>query len=265
MTSPELIIYYGVETPLLKVSHQLKNTLIVLQDYHPLVQQRVYADYFPNAERFLYFNCCKIPIEGNDLPLDEMKFAQKDNAWNCLTLDLKRENHRKYLLKKASKLLELEGVNGFFIDDLDVWGNSPQDQKALLNFLSELEKLLPEKFDFIFNRGFPFWANKSHKLRAVIVEDVGFQSCAMLSLTDQKWLEQILNIHVPLILHKSETVSVFFLDYKNHTNELLKNSVYLHHLLNEFQQHEAIQFLTSETRNLNQWPLKLQLPISSFV
>jgi hypothetical protein len=258
MMKQELILYYGTETPLLTVSHQLKNSFVVLQDYHPIVQHRVYADYFPLAERFLYFNCCKIPMEGNDLPASEIKFAQKDSLWNCLTLDLKRTNHRNYLLQKASKLLEYEGVNGFFIDDLDVWGNSPQDQKALLGFLTELESLLPEKFYFIFNRGFPFWASKSHKLKAVIVEDVGFQSCTKLNLQDQKWLSQILHLHVPLILHKSQSVSVFFLDYENKTKDLNKNAMYLHDLLKEFEEHPSIQFLRSESRNLNQWPLKLQ-------
>jgi hypothetical protein len=260
MNKTEIILYYGIETPFLTVSHKLKNTLIVLQDYHPIVQQRVFKEYFPEAERFLYFNCCKIPFNQDWITPNELKFAKKDQNWNCLILDLNRKVHREFLLKKATNLIEYQGVSGFFMDDLDVWGNTPQDQRALLLFLEELERIVPVDFKFIFNRGFPFWACQSQRIRAVMIEDVGYDSCQTLCTQDQNWLEQTLSIHVPLILHKRNNISVFFLEYvhENLKRDIKKNS--LMKLFDEFNQQESIHFMRSNTRNLNQWPQKLQKP-----
>jgi hypothetical protein len=51
-----LIIYYGTELPAQERARQLRDSTVVLQPYHPLCELGGFADYFPHALRFVYFN-----------------------------------------------------------------------------------------------------------------------------------------------------------------------------------------------------------------
>ncbi|MFZ4712728.1 MAG: hypothetical protein ACOYL6_03365 [Bacteriovoracaceae bacterium] len=255
----DVLFYYGLETPPLSTTLGLSDSYIILQDYHPLVQQGVFAEYFPLADRYLYWNSCKVPKSLCHLPPEEIVFAEYQAEWDCYILDLKRPMHREILILKAIELMSHFGVQGLFVDDLDVWSDNPQRQKILLNFLDELETRLPQNFSYIFNRGFPFWSKKSDKLKAVLIEDVGPSSALRLSQGAHDWLYNTLKIQVPLLLHKAPHVSILFLEYESDISSIdfiqsIEADSPLGVLFDSYTSNESIAVLTSVGRKLDLWP-----------
>lgn len=266
MKIKNLHFYYGVEAP--DFDNPLMEedgTAIVLQDYHPIVQQGVFGDYFPQAKHYLYWNCCKVARTECTLSEEELTFAQYQPEWDCYLLDLTREAHKEILINRALKLANYFGVDGLFVDDLDSWSSGPDKQKILLLFLDELETKLPGRFTFIFNRGFPFWGKKSDRLAAVLIEDVGPNTLNSLDHIGQQWLLNTLKMHIPLLLKRAPHVSIFFLQYTDSSHSVdftLSTSLtsQLTALFDTFLALSSISALTAKTRKLDQWPQGFQYP-----
>jgi hypothetical protein len=209
-----LTLYYGMDIPQLSAA-QNERGAVVLQDYHPLVQDGVYDLYFLNANRFIYWNCCKVPRIQCHLPQEELIFCEYQAQYDCYILDLKRPLHRKFIIDRALTLASYPGVQGFFVDDLDVYSNNPLGIHALVQLFTELDLLLSSDFRYIYNRGFSFWSRCSDRLVAIVLENIGPLSFKRCTSLEKSWVQQRLSIHIPLLRLKRPDVTIFYLDYLN--------------------------------------------------
>jgi len=135
---------------------------------------------------------------------------------------LTRPVHRQLLLKRALKLTSYPGVQGFFVDDLDVYCGDPHRIKSLILLFDELDEHLPVDFKYIYNRGFAFWSRSSHRLAAIVLENIGPLALTQTNRPENAWLEQRLKLHLPLLRQKLPDISIFYLDLFAFFSFLLK-------------------------------------------
>jgi hypothetical protein len=258
MKIDNLKLYYGMDIPSLTAA-QNETGAVVLQDYHPLVQDGVFDLYFNQAHRFIYWNCCKVPRTECDLSHDELIYCEYQAQYDCYILDLKRTRHRQLLIDRALKLAHYPGIQGFFVDDLDVYCSDPHKVGSLVLLFEELENVLPLDFKYIYNRGFAFWARCYGRLAAIVLENVGPLSFNANTSSENSWLQQRLSIHIPLLRLNCPDVTIFYLDYMDSIDPVIST-----HSLSNLCASEALTGISAElnnikhivclSRNLDLWP-----------
>lgn len=150
------VIYYGTELPARSRARRLRDTSVVLQPYHPLCQTGGFADYFPHARRFVYFNPTAVQAGLLATPQVRAAIVGYDPAWDLERLDLRSAAARRFAAAQGRAALRVEGVHGLFVDDLDRWDH-PGDRPHAHAVLRAVMAGRPRPAAWFVNRGFGFW------------------------------------------------------------------------------------------------------------
>lgn len=184
-----LIIYYGTEMPNRELTRKLRDTTVVLQPYHALCQSGLFADYFPQAQRFVYFNPTAAHTDllaGRD---GGVAVLGHDDFWDVERIDLRKKSARKLAIEQGQKALSFPGIDGLFVDDLDRW-DRPELRRhatAVLRAVAGAQIQHPEWF---INRGFGFWRRAQH-LSAVLLENLTPYQVDRMNSDEISWLTTV--------------------------------------------------------------------------
>ncbi len=206
-----LIIYYGMKVPKIEETIKLTNTLVVLQSYHPIFAQNFYQNFFPNCNRYVYWNCSKVHL-SEVIDNKDIAILNTDPIWNTLIVDLKHKKTREFIIQNALSLLESNQVEGLFVDDLDVWSNTPKEQVVLTQLIEELKSTYGKPINFIFNRGLPFW-HKEKNLKAVLLESVYPEKIDWVLSSELDWIENLMNLNLKVLSLNEVKVPLFSMKY----------------------------------------------------
>ena len=196
MTAHQPIIYYGTELPSRARARELKNISVVLQTYHPLCQLNRFADYFPHAQRYVYFNPTVVPRQFSTDPQLRAVTLEYDTKWNLQRLDLKHPAARHFVITQGKLALQTKSVHGLFIDDLDRW-DSPSRRRYAYSVLRELASERIRSTSWFINRGFGFWKRLSG-LAAVLLEEISPCLLDHLNPADLSWVTAVV---LPALRH----------------------------------------------------------------
>lgn len=216
MLSPvdDFVLYYGTEIPDIHVCRKLKNKAIVLQWYHPLCIQGLFAEFFPDCQRYIYWNCTRIHEDEYEQCSKNLKTLSYDSHWKTYVLDIKHDQEKDYIIAKAKEALTSHQIHGLFVDDLDTWGGNPLQQNVLLELFSSLEKEIDRKFSYFINRGFPFW-HRLKNIDCIVVENLSLADVFSVKKVDLKWLDEILSMNFKVLNLRTNKVPVFTISYNN--------------------------------------------------
>lgn len=201
-----LTLYYGMDYPALAAAEHYTG-MVVLQPYHPLVAAGQFAEIFPRADRYLYYNPVKTYGSAAMLDFASERLGPRGDqpfeAWLTCPRDLERQKRAE-----AERLLAIPGTCGLFVDDLDHWllDDSRFDQGCALL------KAIARKAEgrLILNRGFRFWP-ELERIDAVLLENVGPYDIAKLTAPgceqDIRWLHRQLSSYLPSLQPSSRASS----------------------------------------------------------
>jgi len=125
-----LIIYHGTENPEPKWAGALVDHIVVLQPYHPIVQTEEFAKWFPGVDRHVYVNPTSVDLERCQVSTD-LVFYDPQDRWQLPRLRI--PEGLEFALDDAKRLAGLEGVDGLFVDDVDLLERT--NRSAALNYL----------------------------------------------------------------------------------------------------------------------------------
>ena len=257
-SSPQMdcIIYYGTEIPSPKKTLPLENTHIILQDYHPLVQEGMFKAFFPNCVRYLYWNPSRIPIAQFEKLPDQPPILGIDQTWGTVYLDLGQERGMAFALRNALALLTPErGAHGLFVDNADDWCGSLQAIRTLKSLLDSVyagNAYFETKFSL--NRGFPLWHN-TKGIASVILEDFDLDSLLHEDEQSFLWHKKIHDIYISLIGIQNPEIPLFCLSYSNNKNANAFNNSYTKERLLTYQSMKSLVKREIFCHpQLNQWP-----------
>lgn len=210
----QFIIYYGLEIPDPLKTRNLNGGFIVLQDYNPLVAQGLFQEFFPNQQRFLYWNPSKIWVNSNDEQTYYLPKLDFDPHWNTASLDLSKTESRSYVVHKALQLLSLPGVQGLFVDDLDRSSEGRVDHEIMLSIFTEIENKSFSDVHYILNRGFSFWTHVNN-ISAIFLEGITREFPNFANYEDLKWIQNNLLLRLKLLKAIKPQIPIFGLSYKS--------------------------------------------------
>lgn len=204
----ELLLYYGQSYPCLEAAEHYEG-MVVLQPYHPIVTGSQYAQIFPNAQRYLYYNPVKtwgkpemltFAADGeNPLPsaIVQGGAAADFDLGSWLAVE---RNLEKAKLAEAGQLMDIPGVVGLFVDDIDHW---LVEECRFAPGLAMLQRIAnAARGRLILNRGFRFWPKLS-SIDAVVLENLGPHDIAKLAcpsrVQDLRWLHHELSQFLPAL------------------------------------------------------------------
>lgn len=196
------MIYYGMDDPNFAAAEGYRGR-VVLQSYHPLVATGRYAEVFPHAERYLYYNPVKTYGEGEIL-----LFGQEQDELEA----------RK--LTESLQLMSIAGACGLFVDDCDHWLLEGKRLDQGQEFLAQIAHNAGGRL--ILNRGFSFWPSLQAQgaLAAVVLENIG--PCDIAALAEEgcrgdlQWLyEQLSRSLTALRMSDKAPPQVFSLSYRS--------------------------------------------------
>jgi hypothetical protein len=164
------IIYYGTELPMRSRARQVRDAVVVLQPYHPLCEFGGFADYFPNARRFVYFNPTAAHARLLTDPHVKAATLGYDAIWDLERLDLRCGAARRFAIAQGQMALRIPGVHGLFVDDLDRW-DDPAGRRHARAVLGAVTAARTCPTAWFVNRGFGFW-KRLPGLAAVLLEEL---------------------------------------------------------------------------------------------
>jgi len=129
------IIYHGTENPDPEWANALTDHIVVLQPYHQIVQNGEFADWFPGVQRHLYVNPTSVDLERCQISAD-LVFYDPQDRWHLPRLRI--PEGLEFALRDARRLSEIEGVDGLFVDDVDLLERT--NRAAALRYLREVSK-----------------------------------------------------------------------------------------------------------------------------
>jgi hypothetical protein len=183
------IIYYGTGLPVRERARQLRDAIVVLQPYHPLCEFGGFADYFPHAWRFVYFNPTAAHTRLLTDPGVRAATLGYDATWDLERLDLRSGAARGFAIAQGRMALRIDGVHGLFVDDLDRWDN-PADRHHAYAVLDALITSNTYPIAWFLNRGFGFW-KRLHGLAAVLLEDLGPYQLDRMDSSELSWVTTV--------------------------------------------------------------------------
>ncbi len=255
----DCLFYYGSQVPLLAKTKVLKNTNVILQDYHPVVHQGLFKEFFPHCQRFLYLNVSH--IHRNELSLYDinLKDLKYNPEWETYLLNLNLQSTADLIITKAKSLLKIEGVDGIFIDDLDFWCEFPEIRLAFTELLNKIKNAREREVKFIVNRGFPLW-NKIEGLEAIVLENIYPEQIYTAREIDLSWFENLIRLNFSLMHFDKKEVPVFGLKYLGNDDDVefdrdfesgeKRDSLYR-------EMNKNILKTLKYERSFNQWPQQL--------
>lgn len=190
VTMRSAVFYYGRDLPSDQISAAgIGQARIVLQPYHPLLTADRFADYFPNCSLFVYWNPTGVHADTLKDAREHVKLLEPDPVWNLARLDLRSAASRRFAVRQGLRALNDSGtcVTGLFVDDLDLWSDSSQQDTAIEVVSSVLMQAGRDVSLFI-NRAFPLWPLLPG-IDAVLLEGVtpGLVDC--MSESELTWIE----------------------------------------------------------------------------
>lgn len=189
------IIYYGTTTPARERTRRLRDVAVVLQLYHPLCQSGAFADYFPNARRFVYFNPTAATPPLTD-PKVQAATLGYDATWNLERLDLRRAAARRFATAQGLSALTVAGAHGLFVDDLDRWDH-PAGRCHARAVLRAVASEHPQPPAWFFNRGFGFW-KRMPCLTGALLESLTPYQVDRMGPSDLTWVTRVV---LPALRH----------------------------------------------------------------
>ena len=204
-----LIIYYGTELPTQDRARQLRDATVVLQPYHPLCEFGGFADYFPHALRFVYFNPTAAHPQLVIDPHVKAATLGHDARWNLERLDLRRGAARRFAITQGQLALRIAGVHGLFVDDLD-WWDHPTGRRHARSVLGAVTDARACPTAWFVNRGFGFW-KRLPGLAAVLLEGLSPYQLDRMDLLESSWAITVL---LPALRHaRARGADVYSLTY----------------------------------------------------
>lgn len=191
-----LIIYYGTELPVQERARQLRDSTVVLQPYHPLCEFGGFADYFPHARRFVYFNPTATHPQLLTDPHVKAATLGYDARWDLERLDLRRGAARRFAIMQGQVALRIAGVHGLFVDDLD-WWDHPAGRRHARTVLGAVTDARACPTMWFVNRGFGFW-KRLPGLAAVLLEGLSPYQLDRMDPLESSWATRVL---LPALRH----------------------------------------------------------------
>lgn len=202
-------MYYGEALPNLRAAQALQDCDVVLQPYHPLVRSGQFDAYFPHCRRFVYWNPSGVYGENLIGLAQPVRLEVWDPRWKIARLDLTDEATRAYVVDYAVTTLSGAGVDGLFVDDLDLWSQGRR-QGALRAVLDSVAVKAGDEFRWFFNRGFPMWRGTPN-LHAVMLEELTPYDVEHRGVADESWLNRV--VLPPLERAKRADVRAYAMTY----------------------------------------------------
>lgn len=203
------VIYYGTDLPLQIQSQQLRDAIVVLQPYHPLCQSGEFANYFPDARRFVYFNPTAVHERLLTDPEVQTAILSHDPAWDLYRLDLRRVAARRFVIKQGLIAMQVAGVHGLFVDDLDKW-DYPSGRRYARTVLMDIVRGHDRQIEWFVNRGFGFW-NHLPSISAVLLEELSPYQLDRMDPLQLSWVRTV--VLRALNLARSRGAAMYSLTY----------------------------------------------------
>ena len=145
-------------------------------------------------------------------------------------------------------LLSYEGVQGLFVDDLDLLCQTPKQRSWAIRVINQIYND-SRGCRFFLNRGFSLW-HRIQGIEAILLEGITPETVNEFTPSDAQWLDFVFKTHIQLALARPSKPSFFGLDYRNHAYKEENRHSYSR-LANQFLE-LLDQSVTSET-SLNSW------------
>lgn len=255
----DCLFYYGTEVPKLSRTIGLNETNVILQDYHPIVAQGLYGEFFPLCKRFIYLNVSHVhrnELVNFDISLKGLKYNEE---WQTYLLDLEQPLTFDLILKKAKKILSIEGVDGLFFDDVDFWATTPSLRMKFVELVEAIKRESKKEIRFILNRGFPFWTKLS-SLEAIVLENIFPEKIYTSAYQDLSWFETLLTLNFSVLKERDLGIPVYGLKYSGNDDDVtfdrdFENAERRDSLFAEMNKN-IFKTLKYE-RNFDRWPTQL--------
>src|SRR5689334_3976100 len=106
VTGADCILYYGVDIPNARRTRALTDGFLVLQPYHPICADCLYAEFFPGLRRFVYWNPTRLPLDDYRA-VGEPRALGRDERWGTVLLDLDDAGCIEIMSERAARLLAI--------------------------------------------------------------------------------------------------------------------------------------------------------------
>jgi hypothetical protein len=186
----DLCIYFGTAEPDPAWAASLRDIDVVLEPYHPVVQERRFAATFPHARRFVYVNPTTVDpwlLERSPVPPPLIGY---DERWNLPRLDLDQTAGFDWAVDTAVRIAQEQGhgIDGLFVDDLDRL--IPGRRDTAIDYLVQVAVRLGREPGWFVNRGFELWPF-IEGLDAVLLEDITPHLVAFRVISDVRWMREV--------------------------------------------------------------------------
>ncbi|RIX28797.1 hypothetical protein [Amnibacterium setariae] len=184
-------IYFGVEPPETPLLTAIGTGDVVLEPYHPLVQDGGFADVFPHCRRYVYVNPTTVDPWHYDRMADPPPITGRDARWGLPRLDLDRPEALDWAVAQAVAAFAADGARstGLFVDDLDRM--LPNRAELAIEYLARVGERTPHEPRWFLNRGFALWP-LVEALDAVLLEDLTPEVVGFRSVDESRWMDEVL-------------------------------------------------------------------------
>jgi hypothetical protein len=185
-----LCIYFGTAQPDPDWARSLVDADVVLEPYHPIVQEHRFAEVFPSARRFVYVNPTTVDPWLLDRSPNRPPLLGYDERWNLPRLDLGQEEAFDWAVDTAVAIGrdQADQLDGLFVDDLDRL--IPEQQDVAIDYLVQVTNRLSWEPRWFVNRGFELWP-LIEGLEAVLLEDMTPYLVAFQVVSDVRWVRDV--------------------------------------------------------------------------
>jgi hypothetical protein len=243
-----LCIYFGTEQPDAVWAAALTDADVVLEPYHPLVQEHRFAEAFPNARRFVYVNPTTVDPWLLARASDPPPLLGYDDRWNLPRLDLRRPEAFDWAVDTAVEIAtdQAADIDGLFVDDLDRL--LPDQRDTAIDYLVQVTTRLRREPGWFVNRGFELWPY-IEGLEAVLLEDITPQLVAFQVVSEVRWVRDIV---MPSVRDaRARGIRIHSLGYRDQEDAEFERTP------DSRLEHELAALIDSTTRgaerSLNEW------------
>lgn len=194
-------MYFGTEMPPPEWAAALIDTDVVLEPYHPLVQQRAFREVFPNSRRYVYVNPTTVDPWILERAATPPPLIGHDERWGLPRLDLDRQAGFDWAVDSAVEVLGDHGgtVDGLFVDDLDRL--IPNRVDIAMNYIVQVTMRLDWEPGWFVNRAFDLWP-MIEGLDAVLLEDITPRLVSFEPASRIRWIRDVVIDSVQKARHR---------------------------------------------------------------
>jgi hypothetical protein len=183
-------VYFGTALPDPGWAETLVDTDVVLEPYHPLVQQGAFRDAFPNSRRYIYVNPTTVDPWILERASSPPPLIGHDERWGLPRLDLDNPAGFDWAVASAVGVLGDHGetVDGLFVDDLDRL--IPDRVEIAMEYIVQVTTQLRWEPGWFVNRAFALWP-LIEGLDAVLLEDITPELVAYEPAGRIRWMRDV--------------------------------------------------------------------------